>query len=203
MKFEEVKLYNSGLLLFDIPDTIFLPLKKTLIEKNVNNNNNIKWNSHLAGQIENEYKLDCSGNLKIFLTNAAKKYFSHFESQPSETSFVLKSLWVNYQKKYEYNPIHIHTGSLSFIIFINIPFSFENEDNLSNTKSSMIHQNGRIMFTYQTFFHNMKTHTIDADSSYVGKMLMFPNTAHHTVYPFYTSDDYRITVSGNLDIVRD
>jgi hypothetical protein len=46
-------------------------------------------------------------------------------------------------------------------------------------------------------------HTIDVDKSFEGKMLMFPNSAYHTVYPFYTSDDYRITVSGNLDIVRD
>ena len=198
--FQEVKLENSGILLFDVPTSIFKQLQEKLL--NEGNNLSEKFNSSLAGQIEHEFKLDCPGNLKLFLTNAAKNYFSHFKLQ-SDASFALKTLWVNYQKKYEYNPIHIHTGSLSFIIFIHIPFLFENEDKLSNSKNSMVHKNGRIMFTYQTFFQNIQTHTIDADSSYVGKMLMFPNTAYHTVYPFYTSDDYRITVSGNLDIVRD
>ena len=29
-------------------------------------------------------------------------------------------------------------------------------------------------------------------------MLVFPAALQHAVYPFYTSDDYRISVSGNV-----
>ena len=39
---------------------------------------------------------------------------------------------------------------------------------------------------------------IDVDKSFEGKGFIFPSAQYHEVYPFYTSDDYRITVSGNL-----
>ena len=42
------------------------------------------------------------------------------------------------------------------------------------------------------------THCVDVDKSFEGKMLMFNSIQSHMVYPFYTSDDYRITISGNL-----
>ena len=40
--------------------------------------------------------------------------------------------------------------------------------------------------------------SLNVDKSYVGKMIMFKSSQVHGVYPFYTSNDYRITVSGNL-----
>ena len=40
--------------------------------------------------------------------------------------------------------------------------------------------------------------SLNIDKSYEGKMIMFKASQIHSVYPFYTSDDYRITVSGNL-----
>ena len=30
-------------------------------------------------------------------------------------------------------------------------------------------------------------------------ILLFPSEMYHGVYPFYTSDDYRISVSGNFN----
>ena len=40
--------------------------------------------------------------------------------------------------------------------------------------------------------------SIPVDKSFEGKMIMFPASQYHAVYPFYTSDEERITVSGNL-----
>ena len=37
----------------------------------------------------------------------------------------------------------------------------------------------------------------NVDKSFEGKILMFPSYMQHQVFPFYTSDDYRITISGN------
>ena len=36
------------------------------------------------------------------------------------------------------------------------------------------------------------------DKSWEGVMILFPADTAHQVYPFYTSDDYRISISGNL-----
>jgi hypothetical protein len=39
---------------------------------------------------------------------------------------------------------------------------------------------------------------IEVDKSWEGTMIMFPSSLHHMVHPFYTSDEYRISISGNL-----
>jgi hypothetical protein len=31
-------------------------------------------------------------------------------------------------------------------------------------------------------------------------MILFPAKMMHTVYPFYSSDDFRISISGNLRV---
>ena len=36
------------------------------------------------------------------------------------------------------------------------------------------------------------------DKSYERKIILFPGDTLHSVSPFYTSDDYRVTVSGNI-----
>ena len=41
-------------------------------------------------------------------------------------------------------------------------------------------------------------HVIEADKSWEQVIMLFPSITHHQVYPFYTSDDYRITISGNM-----
>ena len=37
------------------------------------------------------------------------------------------------------------------------------------------------------------------DKAWEGTMILFPSSLNHNVYPFYTSDDYRISISGNLN----
>ena len=32
--------------------------------------------------------------------------------------FVMERCWVNYPKKYEFNSLHTHNGSFSFVIFL-------------------------------------------------------------------------------------
>ena len=41
---------------------------------------------------------------------------------------------------------------------------------------------------------------IHADKSYEGKICLFPSKLRHSVSPFFSSDDYRISVSGNVMI---
>ena len=47
----------------------------------------------------------------------------------------------------------------------------------------------------------LSTHTINVDKSYEGTMIVFPAWLPHSVSPFYTSDNYRISVAGNLTLI--
>ncbi|BCU96073.1 MAG: hypothetical protein CM15mV11_1480 [Caudoviricetes sp.] len=42
---------------------------------------------------------------------------------------------------------------------------------------------------------------IPLDKNYEWKMVLFPSRMYHGVNPFYTSDEYRVSISGNLYIV--
>jgi hypothetical protein len=41
---------------------------------------------------------------------------------------------------------------------------------------------------------------IRADKKYEGKICIFPSYLHHSVFPFYSSDKYRISIAGNLKV---
>ena len=42
------------------------------------------------------------------------------------------------------------------------------------------------------------THRLNIDKTWEGKIVMFPSYLMHTVYPFFTSDEYRISIAGNI-----
>jgi hypothetical protein len=205
MNFEELKFENPGVLNFSIPPNIYNSLKQVVAEhkEHIKNNKLLKEvNSGLAGQIENEFELEPRGQFKLFLSETAKTYSRYYNYFTNE-NLILTDIWVNFQKKHEYNPLHFHSGILSFVIFMEIPFIFAEEDNLPNTKKANIRTNGRFGFTYNTYFNSIKHHTFDINKSYEGKMFLFPSQALHNVYPFYTSDNFRVTIAGNFDKKRD
>ena len=113
--------------------------------------------------------------------------------------FSISSLWVNFQKKYEFNPPHIHGGVYSFIIFVNIPYELEDELKQFKTKTNAT---SKLHFTTPCPLHwnrcGIVRTDINVDKSFEGKIIIFPAHLQHGVFPFYTSDDYRITISGNV-----
>ena len=122
-------------------------------------------------------------------------YFILSEDRPLKIS----AMWVNFQKKYEFNPPHIHGGVYSFIIFVNIPYELEDELRQFKTKTNAT---SKLYFTtpcplYWNRCGIVRT-DINVDKSFEGKIIIFPAHLQHGVFPFYTSDDYRITISGNV-----
>jgi len=51
---------------------------------------------------------------------------------------------------------------------------------------------------YSTADGTIATENIPVDRKYEGVICIFPSTVNHMVYPFKTSDDFRISVSGNI-----
>ena len=43
------------------------------------------------------------------------------QQNKEKVEFELNNFWVNYQKQYEFNPLHDHSGIYSFVIFVKIP----------------------------------------------------------------------------------
>ena len=111
----------------------------------------------------------------------------------------METCWVNYQKKHEFNPRHNHSGMFSFVIWIKIPYDYEDEKKLPLAESSGAAKKliGNFSFLWSDGL-DIQTKVIPMSPKMEAHGVIFPSTFHHEVYPFYTSDEERISVSGNI-----
>ena len=102
--------------------------------------------------------------------------------------------WVNYQYQTEFNPMHMHDGITSFVIWMKIPTRHEEQHNLPfHSKAASDFQ-----FTYCNILGHTVEYPIYMGPEREGLMMLFPSTLHHQVYPFYNTDEPRISIAGNL-----
>ena len=144
---------------------------------------------YLVGHINKSLELPDTEN-KLF--NLVKEEANNFDSCEKFTS-----LWVNYQKKYEFNPIHNHFGKVSFVIWMKIPYHYEDEKKRTKDIHGMT-RSGAFEFIFNNALGQIQRTYYYLSPEYEGEMLVFPAQLFHQVYPFYTSDEDRISISGNL-----
>ena len=173
----------------------------------------VKHNRSLVGHIKEEYAMPGveKSFLDFLLSNASynkvfEQYIKTITLLSENKPLYLDSFWVNYMKKHEFNPIHDHKGLYSFVIFVKIPYDLKKEErhfkDCARSHDEVTGHSDTSKFNFVNIDSGGKivTTTVPVDKSFEGKMFMFPATQSHLVYPFYTSDDYRITVSGNIKI---
>ena len=203
---------NIGFLHGILSEEELFPLKQEILKIQNNFNDSIKNNPGLAGNIKKEYRIiDSVKYLENLLLPYIDSYdnFFHYSNtisliQYDHFKLILNDVWVNFQKKYEFNPIHRHTGVMSFVIWVKIPYFFEDErKQFPDTKEEIVRA-GTFNFYYTNSLGKISEKTIYADREFENHILIFPAEMFHAVYPFYTSEDYRISVSGNfqLDICK-
>jgi hypothetical protein len=112
----------------------------------------------------------------------------------------LDDIWVNFQKKGEFIPIHNHSGIFSFVIWMDIPYHSKDEAKLPFAKSGSQNPLGGnfIFVSSEGTSREVKDYTIELSPEMNGCCCFFPSDLCHQVYPFYTSDKDRISISGNI-----
>jgi len=172
--------------------------------------NPVNLNDELAGNITRSEKLVDEGNW--FYVNVLKEhveamyysdwdnyYEAHISRFHGPPKFELDELWVNYQKQYEFNPVHRHNASYSFVIFMNIPYHWEEQQKRFRSNSTFA---GSLQFLWsETDSTNVETFVHYLCQGDRGRMLFFPSHLNHQVYPFYGTEEERITISGNISRV--
>jgi hypothetical protein len=198
---------NYGYLVEDIPLDIFAEIRKEVRKIKSDMENFPSATSLLSGNIEQEFTLtECNNVLEPYVLRLVKSYDDHFNyiksinSLDTDLPLGLTQLWVNFQKKHEFNPNHNHSGVFSFVIWVKLPYELKEELDASPGKYSNGNVASAFQFTYSDTLGNLRTHSLFLDKSSEGKILLFPNKMIHCVYPFYTSDEYRISVSGNISL---
>ena len=181
-----------------IPSNVYEDL---LIASDVDNNTTKrKYSDRLAGQIEEQYyiKDNLPSSFKQYIKLLSGEYFNLFplERMGREMDMEIFDMWLNVQKKHEYNPMHNHYGDLSFVIWIKIPYKLKDEFDMSNSKSSRHPWNS--LFTFITMNRGMSP--LFVDSEYEGKIILFKSSLLHQVFPFYSSEESRVSLAGNIKI---
>lgn len=191
---------EKGIAYFEnIPNDII-----TFLKTGIKKTKETKANNTLAGHIKEEYVYDnippfVSNYIisSIFKNNSIKEYLETIEIFTQNPPLILNRMWCNFMKKYEFNPIHTHSGIFSFIIFLQIPYDLNKEDrvfpSVNNHKLT-----SRLVFLVDDKYNRNTNLSLDVDKSFENTMLIFPAKTPHLVYPFFTSKNERITVSGNI-----
>lgn len=160
------------------------------------------WKQNLAGQNHKSYIINDLDD--IFYTKTlvemCKIYTDSFGNIGDGlvlkwTPYHLSSMWVNYQNKNEFNPLHHHDGVYSFVVWMKIPTEFEDQNKTKSTKPCV----SSFEFLFSDILGNHNVFQYDLGSGYEGTMLFFPAKLKHQVYPFYDTDQTRISISGNID----
>jgi hypothetical protein len=200
-----IYLDNFGYTIGNVPDTLFEKIKLESVvarqERYTRKNLITEFESGLTGQgvpkhyyvTKNLEELNAF-TLDFFINSYATEfpdYLKTFRTLSHNVPIISYDPWFNVQEKYEFIPNHIHNGIASFVIWVNIPYDVKQELLIGEHASTF-------SFTYSSILGGIKNKMLPIDKSYEGKIIMFPSSLQHCVYPFYTSDDCRISISGNI-----
>ena len=165
-------------------------------------------NTRLAGNIKKQVVFDSyyKDFVSTLLDPLLKKHVSEFNYikqqnyLDNDCPIELTQAWMVLQEKYEFNPIHCHAGIFSFVIWLKIPYNMQDELSLPFVAESNTPSAGAFCYMMTDMIGRSHAQNLIVEDLEACAFL-FPSSMLHCVYPFYTSDEYRISVAGNYQIV--
>ena len=165
-------------------------------------------NQQLVGKIKNEHSLFYDGDDQVkmqthnllpltilkWFEECYRHYLDFNKIKPYKIH--LNSIWVNEMKQHEYNPVHVHQGTLftglSSVMVLKLPESFGVEYSSSENP-----QNGRLQILGSSSgqFSNIDYQPETKERDFY----IFPYDMRHCVYPF-NGQGFRRTLAANCDV---
>jgi hypothetical protein len=201
-KIQNMILPNIGYLMAELTDEEFLPILKEV--KNIRNNMQKAnpLNYGLVGHIRHEYQLlDSHEHISQLVLPLINKFDVE---QKGRQNIKYKSHvpWVNFQKKTEFNPPHTHNGAYSYVVWVSVPYDINDEKNIMPLVPQRANVVGTFNFHYIDILGNLIHHSLPVDKTWEKRLIVFPAELNHSVNPFYTSNEYRISVAGNFEELK-
>jgi hypothetical protein len=170
-----------------------------------------KANTQLVGKIEKEHSLFFGGgdnnkmkqhnllphNVLQWFENIFRHYLDWNKIKDYKTR--LNSIWVNQMFEHEYNPVHVHQGTLftglSSVMILKLPESFGVEYSSAHQP-----QNGRLQILGSA---SGQFAAVDYQPDLKERdFYIFPYDMRHTVYPF-NGPGTRRSLAANVDVEYD
>ena len=165
-------------------------------------------NKQLVGKIEKEHSLFYQGedtskmhhhnilpnNVLQWIDKAMGHYLDFNKIKNYKKA--LNSVWINQMFQHEYNPVHVHQGSLytglSSVMILKLPESFGVEYSSAQTPmNGKLQIMGSVSGQFATCDYSPNIKERD--------FYIFPYDVRHCVYPF-NGEGYRRTLSANMDV---
>ena len=189
---------NYGFLIKDLTNEQFTPILDSVNKIQKEFKKAAPLNLALAGHIRHEYQLpDCQEHIGSLAVELANEY-----SNTSNKKYKVHTPWVNFQKKTEFNPVHQHTGEFSYVIWVKVPYLIDQEKAIMSHVLPSNNITAHFNFHFLNVIGNLATYPLPVDKTWEKRMVIFPAQLSHSVSPFYTSNDYRISVAGNLELIK-
>ena len=202
-----ITLSNPGILLTKLSDSELAPIWAEVRKIQADYTQAVKMDHYLAGNIEKEFQLfeskqHCQDMLQKYIGEYIHtfNYAGRLQQLTKAVPLVIgdKDYWVNFMERGEFNPPHDHSGVFSFVIWLQIPYTLEEERRLGPGAKSNDPLAGEFSFSYPDITGRTQIFRVGADRSKEGYLCLFPHMLYHSVAPFSTTDELRISISGNL-----
>jgi hypothetical protein len=201
--YEEHKLYNPGIITTKIPEEFFSVLKEDVTDTiNKKNNKVAAENPDLQNTLAKQYDYVIKQDFKDIIINATQTYSGKFDFILGASIHANQVCKINLQRKYEFFPSQTRSGALTWLLWLQIPYNLEDEDNVSSLVETGVKAASRMEFIYNTLDCGTRSQYLDVNQSHEGRLIMFPSFLRHAIHPFFTSDDHRVFMTGNVWISK-
>jgi hypothetical protein len=203
-----INLPNIGIYSHKFTNEQLRPIRDEIdeIQTDFDKYSNDLMNDKLSGNIKHEYKLNKSKehirNLilpHLVEYNKSSNILNKHKILSKDAPVELDTAWINFQRRGEFNPPHNHSGVASFVIYLNIPFLIDDEKKNISSINSNQNVAGQFYFSYTDITSQICVKPYEVDKTWENTMLLFPASMLHGVHPFFSSDEYRISVAGNFN----
>ena len=199
MKIEILKPFGPSIAKVKIPSETIFSMNEFVEEiiKDKKRSEDLDYGSNLAGNVQQEFKLDLEFMKKNswaeFLGKACQEWLKQGHNI-SVKKFEIISSWIVRQFKNEYNPIHYHGGHISGVGYLKVPVDMGQ----TIQKNKNVQQNGKLVLIdgSKKLLCN-PTYVITPE---LGDFYLFPSYMMHTVYPFSNTLEERRSISFNAKI---
>ena len=166
-------------------------------------------NRQLVGKIENEHSIYYDGKdtskmhrHSLIPLNVQQWFMSMFQhylnwNKIRNPHCHLNSIWINEMKQHEYNPVHVHQGTmftgLSSVMILKLPSTYGKEYSAEQQP-----QNGKLQILGSASGQFSK---VDYQPEIKERdFYIFPYDMRHCVYPFNGTNEVRRTLAANCDV---
>ena len=197
---------GQSVIKYEVPLDIFHSINH-IYETNFHNL--ARANKQLVGKIEKEHSIFYDGddeskmkrhnlipkNVHQWFMGVYHHYLDWNKIRGYKTH--LNSVWINEMKADEYNPVHVHQGSiftgLSSVMILKLPKNYGLEYSAADKP-----QNGKLQLLGSSSgqFANVDYQPILRERDF----FIFPYDMRHTVYPFNSTNEVRRTLAANCDV---